>query len=781
MATETDMPNRKLSHLITESFANIQAHWPVLPSGIWNASGIRPVLRYLGELTRRSRQAGLIHLHEHSQTIDKLINDIDQAGTQPKTADIHQLNQLYEELKKTVSKIQASGVVQDSAEIGYDLIYLHKNNTHDDQISDAIKQNGWRVLSLETIDSILSALSKQNVKVILIDTQYIQEIEEVNRLVDQLRNLKIRRPELIFLTQECDIEIRLKALRTGVTQCFSKPVSIKDLMVSIKQMISPEIKSPHRVLIVEDDESQAKFASTLLRKGGLKTLSITDPLSVIEAVKRFQPDLILMDLYMPGANGIELTRVIREKAELLTIPIVFLSGEDDMDKKLLALNSGADDFLTKPVRPQHLLATVKTRINRAQVIFSAGTQGHIDYATGLNNRRVFLEQLEHTCQETATNNNNTVAGLFSITCADPEQYAPSEKFNHILLDIAKSAMKLIDKNDIISRASEHSLGILVKRNSIEEIEQTGNALYNQAQSVLAHQPNSEDKLKFGIGLTLIETAQEDADLYLAQSDAASLAAFRQQTKGYLSYQAQPDQQTSVEQSPDDFQKLQFQNALNTNLIEFQKQTFNAAHHVDKEMIELIPVPAPATDIILVSNDIFLTAHHYNLSREFDRYLVEYALTMLGKIAFAGIPTQILISLSANAMHDTSMIEFIKSQLRKRQQVGTGLVIEFNLPTLAKNLKKARLFLGDLSALGIDILLGNFACNETAYKVLAYLNANGVRPHISMMKAGVEQIHDIATHVHSLHAMIVLPRVEKFSQISLYWSEAADFVQASYDH
>ncbi|MEW8320475.1 MAG: response regulator [Candidatus Thiodiazotropha sp.] len=393
--------NRLLQQQLTEILADIEGNWPVLPSGMWNASGVRSVLRHLHELTRKSRQAGLVNINKLTQLMDQAINEIFQEGIQPDREEIDLLNQYLDELKAAVAATEAPGSGGTAVDSSFEVIYLHPENRAQDQITEAIAKNGWRVLSVHGIEELRTALAGEKARVLLVDTEYMQQMGEVNRFLDELRAQKKRRPELIFLSNQCDIEIRLEVLRTGATQCFSKPVNINDLMLSIKQIISPEVQPHNRVLIVEDDESQAQFASALLRKGSLETLAITDPLHVMEAVARFQPDLILMDLYMPGANGIELTQVIRERDESLTIPIVFLSGEDDLEKKLLALHSGADDFLTKPVRPQHLLATVKTRINRAKAIFAAGVKGHIDHPTGLRNRRQLLQQLDLCSYEMA--------------------------------------------------------------------------------------------------------------------------------------------------------------------------------------------------------------------------------------------------------------------------------------------------------------------------------------------------------------------------------------------
>ena len=80
------------------------------------------------------------------------------------------------------------------------------------------------------------------------------------------------------------------------------------------------------------------------------------------AMEEFQPDLVLMDLHMPGMNGTELTTLIRAHAAFAHTPIVFLTGDPDPERQFEVLEVGADDFLTKPVRPRHLIAAVESRV-----------------------------------------------------------------------------------------------------------------------------------------------------------------------------------------------------------------------------------------------------------------------------------------------------------------------------------------------------------------------------------------------------------------------------------
>jgi PleD family two-component response regulator/EAL domain-containing protein (putative c-di-GMP-specific phosphodiesterase class I) len=769
--------NKQRMHLLSEYLQQIKSSWPILPSGIWNASSVMRLLRHLSELGRKSRQAGLISITEISNSIDKTITKIHQNSLQPNSEEIGKLNQLLVDLEQLILNIQQQTPVSSSTSRVHNLIYLNKSSPSDSLIIDAIHNNGWHVLSIKSVDDLLTISTLDQVKVILIDTQNIESIDQIKLILERISSTK-NHPELVLITPDCDIEVRLEALRTGVTHCFTKPINITDLILSISSFIRPERIAQKRVLVVEDDESQANFATALLAKGGLKTLAITNPLSVLEAVEQFQPDLILMDLYMPGANGIELTQVIREKVELKSIPIVFLSGEDDMEKKLLALFSGADDFLTKPVRPQHLLATVKTRISRAEVVFTAGSRGNIDQLTGLKNRKTLLNTLDYCLQQPPTN--QQTHAILSVRFADPEQHKHSEAFNTLLLESIDALRNLLDKDNQLARTSMTSIGILLKRNNPKAVEELSLTLYQQINQIVQKSSAETLDTKFGIGLAFIDHTQEDSDSYLLQAEGASLNAYRQEATSYLTYQLQEESEEASE-TPDDnqFQLQQFSNALKTKLIEFAEQSFTATDQSGNQLLELTPRPAPATDIVLISDNLFSTAAYHQLSDQLDQYICEYALQLLGNNTMRGIQSQILIPLSAQAIYSDTLIDFIKSELRRLQLVGTGLSIEFNLPALAKDLKKARRFLGEISALGIDTLLGHFACNETAYKVLAYLNAAGVRPHISCMKVDYEAINEIATQIHSLNAKIVLPRVDCFDQVSLHWSEAADYVQSSY--
>ena len=152
------------------------------------------------------------------------------------------------------------------------------------------------------------------------------------------------------------------------------------------------------MLIVEDDRAQALFAQSVLHGAGMQAIVHNDADAALQAIKEHRPDLILMDLHLPGLDGMRLTALIRQQPGLQLLPIVFLSGDPDPERQFEVLDSGADDYLSKPIRPRHLIAAVANRIRRARAQAATlpgatGAPATSNPETGLPTRHHVLQQL----------------------------------------------------------------------------------------------------------------------------------------------------------------------------------------------------------------------------------------------------------------------------------------------------------------------------------------------------------------------------------------------------
>lgn len=234
------------------------------------------------------------------------------------------------------------------------------------------------------------ALERKRPVALLMDILFAPQRETGTEAVSRLFPPGRPRPHVIFFSQSADFRTRLRAVQAGGEAFFPKPIEASDLVAVLDHLTRPRPQDPYRVLLVDDEEEMARRTAAILEEAGMVTRTVTEPAEVMEVLSEFKPELILMDLYMPGCNGLELASIIRQMPAYLTVPIVFLSMESRIQHQMAAIDLGADDFLTKSIAPRFLLSSVAARAQRARLLTSFLVQ---DGLTGLLNHTHLKEQL----------------------------------------------------------------------------------------------------------------------------------------------------------------------------------------------------------------------------------------------------------------------------------------------------------------------------------------------------------------------------------------------------
>jgi two-component system response regulator ResD len=121
--------------------------------------------------------------------------------------------------------------------------------------------------------------------------------------------------------------------------------------------------SGETILIVDDEPTIVEVVELYLRREGFEVQTAVDGLAALKAVQQQRPDLIVLDLMLPGMSGLELTRQIRASGAL---PIIMLTARGEETDRVVGLELGADDYVTKPFSPRELVARVKAVLRRAQ-------------------------------------------------------------------------------------------------------------------------------------------------------------------------------------------------------------------------------------------------------------------------------------------------------------------------------------------------------------------------------------------------------------------------------
>lgn len=270
-------------------------------------------------------------------------------------------------------------------------IYIISNDfVAGEDLAEQVGHFGYQAAFLMDLEELENYQPGRRPSAILIDLHLAPDGAQADVFFNRLEPCTRLSIPLVFISDLATQEVRLKAVRAGGVAFYLRPVDMVSLINKLDELFSIENEEPARVLIVEDQEVVAAYYQSVIKMAGMSTRVTTNADDLLNRIEEYNPDLILMDLYMPGCGGIELSKMIRQMDRFVSTPIVFLSSEDDFSKQMEAMRVGGDDFLTKPIKASHLIALLRSRLDRLRSLRSFMVR---DSLTGLLNHTAFFTSM----------------------------------------------------------------------------------------------------------------------------------------------------------------------------------------------------------------------------------------------------------------------------------------------------------------------------------------------------------------------------------------------------
>src|SRR5690554_824168 len=149
-----------------------------------------------------------------------------------------------------------------------------------------------------------------------------------------------------------------------------------------------------KILIVDDEVAICNMLSIALENADYTVQSVHDGRQVLAALSDMQPDLLLLDWMLPGISGLEVARQIKQSAEFSELPIIMLTARTEEDSKVTGLESGADDYVTKPFSIRELLSRIKAVLRRRSPLLLEQQIIHGDLVMDVLSQRVSVQEAE---------------------------------------------------------------------------------------------------------------------------------------------------------------------------------------------------------------------------------------------------------------------------------------------------------------------------------------------------------------------------------------------------
>lgn len=401
------------------------------------------------------------------------------------------------------------------------LFFFEKTLKNAQELKTRLEYFGYKILPFADFEQLKQALNYLHPECIIIEISDTdnpaQEFAAVN---DLLHNFSSP-PPVIFIASQDSFTMRLEAAQAGGQSFLKIPFDTIQLIEILDRITMNETPPPHRILIIEDEPVQSAIISSHLTKAGLDVKVVNNPLDTLTTLFDFNPDLIIMDLNMPGCSGYDLIRVIRQIEAFISLPVIYLSAEDDQDRQMKAISLGGDDFLSKPMKPEHLISIVNAKVERYRTLRQLMTN---DSLTGLLNHVTLKERLRHELLRTQRDQ----TPLSYATLVIDQHKSISDRYgratgDHIIENLARMLKQQLRRTDLIGRYSGEEFAFIFPNTPLQSAVRVMNNLRVRFNKIPHQTPDKIITCTFSCGIAAFPYFDTPASLSAAADKALYIA------------------------------------------------------------------------------------------------------------------------------------------------------------------------------------------------------------------------------------------------------------------
>lgn len=532
---------------------------------------------------------------------------------------------------------------------------------------------------------------------------------------------------------------------------------------------------PFRVMIVEDDRSQAMFAEAILRGAGMSPKVVAVPEQMMAILEDFDPDLVLMDLHMPGISGASLTVQIREHPRFSDVPVVFLTGDQDPERQMEVLENGADDYILKPVRPRHLIAAVQSRIRRSRAaqrkqVVAAEPERHP--VTGLYTRPVLMQKL-------AAQLPSRKGGVLLVEVGNATAlrnrfgYAGFEK----LMNDAGRQLGTIASTHAVARLSDNAFLVVVEHTDHDQMDAYARTLRDGLGYHDFSVVNETLRLRCTVGHAHLCHGFADAGGVLAAAEEAARAA-RALPISVAAY-APPEKSGDAE----DGILRELRAALDGEGLQLAFQPVVAVAGGDEAQFQVLLRLQGNDGTERLAGEFIPAADAAGLMPQVDRWAMEQSLALMQQRRAEGRPVRLFVSQSPRTLAQDDNADWLTAALARAGVEGTSLVIDLRLEDALMHSMLLRQFCEQMVPAGVQFCLSQYRHGTDANVLLQQLPLGYVRLSADFAKNPLpdgirDEMREIIERAHRLGLQVIGQAVEDPQAAAALWMGGIDFIQGN---
>lgn len=737
-------PNQQSEHLqklallrddyiskLPEKLRQIETLWSKLCFFNWSLEAVRVLHNLVHGLAGSGRVFGLPALSDTAQRMEIQVQNLLQSGRVPDESQKKQIDELVAALH-TAAQLQQAAVIR-QAEKSPDaatkvattrggagrLVFVVDDDPHVSKyLAAQLQAAGYTVRTFHQLVEMYNVISETPPAAVVLDVVFPEGSLAGIDAVEKIRATTGTRTPILFTSARSDVTARLRALRAGGDAYFIKPIDASALVAKLDEFISSTQQSQSRVLVVNDDAALGEQIKTLLEQHGFLVNLITQPLDTIQAIVRFKPDLMVMQIEMSDVGGLELAGVIRQQDYLVDLPIVFVSNTDDIAAREKATALGISAFLTKPVEEAELLAVVRTQVGKSRAIArQIRSASQTDPQTGLANRKYFLAQLEQAIARAGQT--EPVQNLAYLALDHFEEIR--EQIGIMGLDslheqLAEVIQDCMADAGLASQLSDGNFAILTQKYDESAVMEFAQSLCDAVAAQPITVGNETLNVTCSAAVLTLGSEINSVKEALLKVEAAAEAARR--AGGNQAFRPTTKISEFVSPIGDAFQQQQIVEALKNKAFRLVFQPILSVGEEGEDIFEVLLRLNVSEDKAILPEQFYPIAEAKGMLNDIERWTIEHAIDRLSGHGRARASAKFFIKLSPATLSIGTFLPWISnclssSRLRGEQQI----VFEMSEKNVITRISEVSKFANGLKQVNCGFAINQFGNSDSSFELL----------------------------------------------------------------
>ncbi len=718
----------------------------------------------LGELGNMARAAGAYGFTVVARHLQDVIDVLD---TEPAPPDAERMADAV----KTLAVHGKDGAHDAQVQTRVTVVVAHRDALEAHGLCLALVMQGFRAVPCTERSALADTLTAQSARAVVLDLELFEDTESCAQALSRLLAVACTSVPFVLLCRMNDTEARLHAMRAGAQAYFPHPVDTLALGARLVELVALQREPKYRVMLVHDGSGDVSAISAALTRAGIVSGVLSQPRRAVPAVKKFDPDLALIDSGMQQVDARKLAGLLHRQEGFEELPVVFFdTGTDGAD---------GDDAL----RTEQLVAVVNSHAQRSWEQHEQVSKERIRGRPGrLCNRDYFVSAMEAAVASAAEQGSTFGVLHVAMDGLDDLLRGATQSQTAAYLKASEERLLLaLRADDMAMRHARSVFVVLLKHVSVEDSVMVAERIRRQFSERVFDCGSHSFSLTCTIGVSHLDSATDNGDKVLAQAEAACTQARESGGDAVHLHDAVADALAREKRN----QRIGglLRQALDDDAFHVQWQPILGIRdeHILAHQVSISLSDEHEGELLAAQLDTI--AEELGLRGEIDQWMVQFARR--AGAAGADTPSRCFVSLSVHSLCDHTVRAGIERALASAPGSGPDLILGLGADVAAMHLNDAIELFSRPAIRDAGTALMQFGRASNPFAILKHLPVKFV-----VLDGTLTQniAHDakaeatLSTLVETLHRKsiaVIAPSVEDPHLMMGLWRSGVDFVEGMY--